>query len=80
MISFQNVSKKYADGTMGLSALNMTINQGEFISIIGRSGAGKSTMLRLINGTILPSSGELNVLGSKSERARVAKKITNHAS
>ena len=75
MISFQNVTKKYPDGTMGLNPLNMKIEQGEFISIIGRSGAGKSTMLRLINGTILPSAGQLNVLGQAVTAKESAKKL-----
>lgn len=75
MISFQNVSKKYADGTVGLNALDMNIKQGEFISIIGRSGAGKSTMLRLINGTILPSGGDLNVLGNSVGPKEPSKKL-----
>ncbi|MBK9293018.1 MAG: phosphonate ABC transporter ATP-binding protein [Oligoflexia bacterium] len=63
MIKAQNLSKSYPDGTKGLSDLTLTINQGEFVAIIGRSGAGKSTFLRQVNGTILPTSGELNVLG-----------------
>lgn len=63
MIIAKNLSKSYPDGTKGLSDLNLTVNQGEFVAIIGRSGAGKSTFLRQVNGTILPTGGELNVLG-----------------
>ena len=49
MITFNNVSKIYPNGVKGLSNINLTIQDGEFISIIGLSGAGKSTLLRSIN-------------------------------
>ncbi|MEK8132394.1 phosphonate ABC transporter ATP-binding protein [Paenibacillus filicis] len=49
MIEFKNVSKVYPNGTVGLNKLNLTIKKGEFIVIVGLSGAGKSTMLRSIN-------------------------------
>ena len=49
MIIFDNVSKTYPNGVKGLSHINLTINDGEFVSIIGLSGAGKSTLLRSIN-------------------------------
>ena len=43
MIIFDNVSKTYPNGVKGLSHINLTINDGEFVSIIGLSGAGKRT-------------------------------------
>ncbi len=49
MIKFTNVEKTYDNGTKALSDINLEINDGEFISIIGLSGAGKSTILRTIN-------------------------------
>lgn len=49
MIKFTNVGKTYDNGTKALSEINLTIEDGEFISIIGLSGAGKSTILRTIN-------------------------------
>ena len=49
MIEFSNVSKVYPNGTVGLDHVNLTIDQGEFVGIIGLSGAGKSTLLRTIN-------------------------------
>ena len=48
MIIFDNVSKTYPNGVKGLSHINLTINGGEFVSIIGLSGAGKSTLIKLI--------------------------------
>ena len=49
MIKFTNVSKQYPNGVMGLKNINLTIDQGEFVGIIGLSGAGKSTLIRTIN-------------------------------
>jgi len=49
MIQFDQVEKKYPNGFLALKNINLTIEQGEFIAIIGLSGAGKSTLLRCIN-------------------------------
>ena len=49
MIEFKNVKKVYPDGLVALKHINLTINDGDFVSIIGLSGAGKSTLLRTIN-------------------------------
>ncbi len=49
MIKFTNVGKTYDNGTQALKDINLEINDGEFIAIIGLSGAGKSTILRTIN-------------------------------
>ena len=61
MISFNDVSKVYPNGVTGLDHVNLTIEQGEFVGIIGLSGAGKSTLLRSINRMHDISSGELLV-------------------
>ena len=50
MIKFQNVVKKYNNNEKALDGINLTINHGEFISLVGLSGAGKTTLLKLIIG------------------------------
>ena len=49
MIEFKNVYKTYPNGFTALKNINLQIQQGEFVAIIGLSGAGKSTILRCIN-------------------------------
>jgi cell division transport system ATP-binding protein len=59
MIKFVNVSKCYNGQMEALKDVTLDIPDGEFISIIGQSGAGKSTFLKLIIGEINPDSGEV---------------------
>ena len=59
MIVFENVSKLYPNGVIGLEKINLTIDDGEFVSIIGLSGAGKSTFLRAINRLVSISEGDI---------------------
>ncbi len=63
MIEFKNVSKVYPNGTKGLQNVNLTIEQGEFVAIIGLSGAGKSTLIRTINRMLDITEGQLTVDG-----------------
>ena len=63
MIEFKHVSKTYPNGVKGLEDVNLTIDQGEFVAIIGLSGAGKSTLIRTINRMIDITDGQLTVDG-----------------
>ena len=49
MIEFKDVSKVYANGTVALENINLTIEDGEFVFIVGASGAGKTTLVRIPN-------------------------------
>lgn len=69
MIIFDNVSKTYPNGVKGLSHINLTINDGEFASIIGLSGAGKSTLLRSINRLNDVTEGEITIDGVSLTKA-----------
>ena len=69
MISFSEVTKTY-DGQSrpALHKLSVTIEKGEFAFLVGASGSGKSTFMRLILREYLPSSGRLHVLGKDLSR------------
>ncbi|NGX38994.1 MAG: Osmoprotectant import ATP-binding protein OsmV [Chlamydiae bacterium] len=59
MISFQRVTKKYPTGFTGVSDLSFEVEEGEILVLLGMSGCGKTTALRLINRLIEPTSGEI---------------------
>ncbi|MGZ6505422.1 MAG: ATP-binding cassette domain-containing protein, partial [Tumebacillaceae bacterium] len=70
MIEFRDVSKVYPNGTVGLDHINLTIQPGEFVIIVGLSGAGKSTMLRAINRLHEISEGEIVINGQSITAAK----------
>ena len=63
MIRFANVFKAYPKGSLALKDVSFHITKGEFAFLTGHSGAGKSTVLRLIYAEETPSSGEVRVSG-----------------
>ena len=67
IVSMQNISLRYHSlngETIAVSHLNLTVDNGEFISIVGPSGCGKSTILSLLAGLLQPSDGNLIINGT----------------
>lgn len=73
MIEFINVSKVYNNGTEALHDINLKVPKGEFVFIVGSSGAGKSTFLKLITCEERPSSGRILVDGQDISHLRKGK-------
>lgn len=83
VIVFDNVSKKYQGGYVAAENISVKIQKGEFVFVIGRSGAGKSTFLKLINGQVSADAGLITVNGknvrelSKKDRPYFRRQIGN---
>jgi NitT/TauT family transport system ATP-binding protein len=67
IISLKNASQQY-DGRIILDGINLQIRKGEFVTVVGPTGCGKSTTLRLILGAELPSHGEVTINGETLDR------------
>ncbi|MCI8570483.1 MAG: cell division ATP-binding protein FtsE [Lachnospiraceae bacterium] len=70
MITLSNVSKAYATGAPALNGVDLHINKGEFVFIVGDSGSGKSTMIKLLLRELIPTSGDISVMGYDLVRIR----------
>ena len=86
VLEFDKVTKSFIktesdEITHALAEINLTINPGEFVSIVGTSGCGKSTILRLIAGLIVPTTGQIRldgkpIQGAGPDRGMVFQKAT----
>jgi cell division transport system ATP-binding protein len=64
MIKFENVTKIYKDNFVVLQNISFEVQDGEFVSVVGKSGAGKTTLIRLILGLEKPTSGTVYFNGA----------------
>lgn len=70
MVQLQDVCKEFRRGATAVKAVggvSLTVEKGEFISLMGKSGSGKSTVLHLMCGLLAPSSGKVRLLGQAME-------------
>ncbi len=65
MIEFRDVSVTYRGGVRALRGVDLTIDDGEFVVVVGLSGAGKSTLLRAMNGLVPATGGSITVDGTE---------------
>lgn len=63
MIELKKVTKEYSKGIAALNGVSIKIEQGEFVFVVGDSGAGKSTFIRLLMRELEPTSGSIHVMG-----------------
>ena len=73
MIEFRNVSKVYNNGTEALHNINLKVEKGEFVFIVGSSGAGKSTFIKLITCEERPNEGQVLIDGQDISHIRKGK-------
>lgn len=71
MIDIRNVSYSYDNKTSALKDINITVNDGEAIALVGVNGSGKSTFMKLINGLISPISGSFIFEGEEINSKRL---------
>ncbi|TGQ69468.1 ABC transporter ATP-binding protein [Mesorhizobium sp. M00.F.Ca.ET.186.01.1.1] len=71
LLALRGVGKVFSNGVTALNDVDLTIREGDFLSLLGPSGCGKSTALRLIAGLSTPTSGVLDWRGGSPDRANI---------
>ena len=74
VVEVENVSFAYNGGMM-LKDVNLDVKSGDFAGIIGANGAGKTTFLKLLVGTLTPDEGEIRLFGEKADKFRDFKRL-----
>ena len=60
-IALDNVGKRFRDGAVALEDISLSVERGEFVSLLGPSGCGKSTLLKIVSGLSAASGGNVRV-------------------
>ena len=68
MIRLKDVEKTYENGTEALQGISFTIGDGEFVFLVGPSDSGKSTIIKLLTGEVIPTAGRVMVNGFSMSR------------
>lgn len=63
MIELRDVRKSFGAGADAVAGLTLTVPEGQFVALVGGSGSGKTTTLKMINGLIVPTSGTVRIAG-----------------
>ena len=77
MIEVKDLYFTYPTGLEALKGINLTINDGEFLAVMGQNGAGKTTLVKHFNGLLKPTKGEVLVDGVSTRDVSVAKLARN---
>lgn len=77
MLEVKDLYYTYSSGFEALKGINLTINDGEFLAVMGQNGAGKTTLVKHFNGLFKPTKGEVLVDGTSTRDISVAKLARN---
>ena len=66
-IHFSDVAFSYGEGAFSVKHINFSVEEGEFVAVLGHNGSGKSTLARLCNGLLKPDEGKISVYGYNTE-------------
>jgi energy-coupling factor transport system ATP-binding protein len=64
VIEVRELTHQYSNGLVALQGASLTINRGEFVAVVGQNGSGKTTLVKHFNGLLMPTAGEVRVLGT----------------
>ena len=70
MIRLKDVEMEYENGTRAIKGITLTIEDGEFVFLVGPSGSGKSTMIKLLTGEVEPTAGRIMINGCSASNIR----------
>ena len=76
LIRMQNITKYYGR-VKALDGVNLTVNRGEVVGLLGDNGAGKSTLIKVLSGAVLTTSGDIHIRGRKVEMTSTTDAIAN---
>lgn len=74
-IEVKNLKYAYADGTLALDGIDLTVSDGEFIAFIGQNGSGKTTLSKCLNGLFKPTAGQILVDGLDSKNTSIVQMV-----
>ncbi len=69
VLRFENLSKSYKKNTPVISGLDLEINSGKIVGLLGPNGCGKSTLIKMVSGLLVPSGGKIYVCGEERSEA-----------
>lgn len=66
VIEVVDLEHRYANGVLALQGAHLTIRKGEFVAVVGQNGSGKTTLVKHFNGLLMPTGGEVRVMGAST--------------
>jgi len=80
IISMKGIGFSYDDGTKALENIDISIEKGSLVALVGQNGSGKSTLSKIISGILAPSSGTMEIAGIKPTNKKTRSKLPMHVS